>query len=235
MQPMMALEYHKIGSPPRGSNSSWYIPEDTFVSHLKCLRDSGWRVVNLDGFLAGLNVKDVLSERLVLLTFDDAYRNLRTIALPKLQEFGYPAVVFVPTNFIGGNNDFDRGREPEEDICTWEDLHALACSGVSVQSHGVAHPEYGKLSSSQVKDEIEQSKAILEGKLGEPVVAFAYPFGQTGKDYQATRAALIQAGYRAAFLYDGKCIKFPADVYCLNRLPLFPTTNLRTELAAHAP
>ncbi len=39
----------------------------------------------------------------------------------------------------------------------------------------------------------------------------------------------------AAFLYDGKGIKFPVDdIYSLYRLSIFPSTHLGAELAAYA-
>jgi len=104
------------------------------------------------------------SERLALLTFDDAYRSLRNIALPRLREFGYPGVVFVPTNLIGGSNDFDLGREPREEICTWEDLHELQECGVSVQSHGGSHRLFDDLSDSELSEPTEGREPIFRGQ-----------------------------------------------------------------------
>jgi peptidoglycan/xylan/chitin deacetylase (PgdA/CDA1 family) len=216
------LEFHKIGSPPRGCNSAWYTPEDTFVGHLRYLHDGGWRVVSLAELLDNLEIASGPSERLALLTFDDAYRSLRTTALPRLREFGYPAAVFVPTKFIGGHNDFDHNIEPKEEICGWEDLHELASCGVSVQSHGVSHRMFSTLNDSELSDEIGKSKEVLESRLGIHVEAFGYPYGNPGGNYQRTSELLRKAGYRAAFVAEGGSLSIPVDRYRLNRQPILP-------------
>ncbi len=78
-----------------------------------------------DTFLDGLTDPDRLPARGALLTFDDGYRSFRTHAVPQLLRFGVPALLFVPTDFIGGTNAFDADtREPIERICDWDDLGA---------------------------------------------------------------------------------------------------------------
>ena len=39
----------------------------------------------------------------VLITFDDAYRSFKTAALPLLEEYEIPCLLFVPTAFVGGD------------------------------------------------------------------------------------------------------------------------------------
>src|SRR4051812_49284429 len=100
------LGFHKVGEPPAGELSTWfYVSRDTFIGFLSYLRESGWNVIDLQGFLTGLAAPESLPERSVLITFDDGYRSMRTVALPLLQEFGFPAVLFVPSAFVGGQND----------------------------------------------------------------------------------------------------------------------------------
>src|SRR5688572_19995358 len=94
------LGYHKIGSPrPDGWETWFYVPEQTFVDHLAYLRDHDWQVIELDTFLRGLSNLDALPPRAALLTFDDGYRSTLDTALPVLQRFGYPAVLFVATDY----------------------------------------------------------------------------------------------------------------------------------------
>ena len=64
------------------------------------------------------------------------------VALPILKRFDAPAVMFVPTDYIGRRNTFDAGVEPDEAICDWEDLRALADQGVSIQSHASSHRRF---------------------------------------------------------------------------------------------
>jgi peptidoglycan/xylan/chitin deacetylase (PgdA/CDA1 family) len=227
------LSYHKIGPPPPGGWATWfYVPEATFASHLAYLRDTGWTAIDLATFVAGLDEAQGLPERAVLLTFDDGYRSILDVALPWLRRFGYPGVVFVPTAFIGGRNAFDDGVEPPESICSWGELAELERNGLCVQSHGVTHRPFSEIDAAGRADELRQSKAALETRLGTSVTLFAYPFGVTGPDEKEAEAALHRAGYRGACLYGGEPVRgrpIP-DRYRLPRVAMGPDTDLSSAL-----
>src|SRR3989442_538120 len=131
------LGFHKIGEPPPGCRaSSWYISETVFASQLGYLYENGWRVINVGELLIGLAAPESLPSRAALLTFDDGYRSNVQVAIPWLQRFGYPSVMFVPTQFIGAHNAFDDGYEPRVAICDWGDFRELESRPCSIQSHG---------------------------------------------------------------------------------------------------
>ena len=156
---------------------------------------------------------------------------MRTVALPWLLRFGYPAVLFVPTDYIGGFNGFDAGYEPEEPICDWDDLRELERSSVSIQSHGASHRSFSKLGLPEQEEELARSKTILEAGLEKPVEAFAYPYGDGGTEPRSTGRALERAGYQAACLYKGGPNPLPiAEPYHLTRLAMGPDTDLRVAL-----
>ena len=238
------LGFHKIGEPPPDGWETWfYIPEATFVEHLDYLQKAGWQVIDLAAFLEGLAAPNNLPERAALLTFDDGYRSMRTVALPWLLRFGYPAVLFVPTDFVGGRNTFD-AAEPEEALCDWDDLIGLERQGVSVQSHGTSHRPFSDLTPAEQQEEVSQSKIALEAGLGQRVEVFSYPYGDDGVSsypYSGDKASpqvlrrvrdtLKRAGYRAACLYGGGPNRLPAaDPYRLTRIPVGPDTDLQAEL-----
>ena len=231
-QSLAILGYHKIGEPPAGGWRTWfYVPEETFVGHLLYLRDHGWQVIDLPALLGGTTAPESLPERAALLTFDDGYRSMRTVALPWLLRFGYPAVLFVPTDYIGGSNGFDAGCEPEEAMCDWDDLAQLERSGISIQSHGASHRPFSKLALREQEEELGRSKFALEASLEKPVEVFSYPYGDGGTEPGSTCRALKRAGYRAACLYKGGPNPLPiGEVYRLTRLAMGPDTDLRAAL-----
>lgn len=226
------LGYHKIGAPSRGAWETWYyVPESTFLDHLGYLRENGWRVIDLAALLRGLASPGELPRRAALITFDDGYKSVLEVALPCLLRFGYPAVHFVPTDFIGGRNWFDGGAEPEEDICGWDDLRELERRGVSVQPHGAAHRRLSELDAGELEKELRRPKDVLEAGLGKAVECFSFPYGDGGPDPRATGRELHRAGYRAACLYAGGPNRLPvADPYRLDRVAVGPDTDLRTAL-----
>src|SRR5690349_8289889 len=143
---LCVLGYHKIGAPPADGWQTWfYIPEDIFVRQLSFLSDHAWEAINVATFIEGLAQPESLPPKSVLLTFDDGYRSLLQTAVPWLRKFKFPAVVFVPSAYVGGHNEFDAENEPREPICDWDDLLELERQGISVESHGVAHRRLSQL------------------------------------------------------------------------------------------
>jgi peptidoglycan/xylan/chitin deacetylase (PgdA/CDA1 family) len=226
------LAFHKIGEPSGDEYPTWnYILEDTFLRYLRHLKENAWHVIDLATFLRGILKPHTLPDRSALLTFDDGYRSILTVALPLLRHFRYPAVLFVPTDFIGGSNSFDEGIEPEEAICSWDELRELERHGVSIQSHGATHRPFSKLEFDEQKEELVGSKALLETRLKKPVEVIAFPYGDDGTDPKGLMRVLGRAGYRAACLYGGGSNPLPiADPYRLNRLAMGPDTDLQTDL-----
>jgi peptidoglycan/xylan/chitin deacetylase (PgdA/CDA1 family) len=231
------LGYHKIGEPPPGGWRTWfYVPEEVFAGHLSYLREHGWQVIDLPALLKGMVAPESLPERAALLTFDDGYRTMRTVALQWLLRFGFPSVLFVPSDYIGGSNGFDAGYEPEEAICDWDDLRKLERSAVSIQSHGASHRSFSKLRLPEQEAELVRSKTTLEANLERPVEVFAYPYGDGGTEVRSTNEALKRNGYRAACLYKGGPNPLPiAEPYRLTRLAMGPDTDLRAALRGEVP
>lgn len=208
------------------------------------LRENDWQVIDLETFLEGLIAPETLPERAALLTFNDGYRSMLTVALPWLFQFGYPAVLFVPTDYIGGRNTFD-AAEPEEALCDWDDLRELERWDVSIQFHGASHRPFSGLTLTEQEEELHRSKATLEAGVGKRVEVFSYsfgddgmssyPYGDDGVSSQVRRkvgGALQRTNYRAACLYGGDPIRLPADEpYRLARLAMGPDTDLRAELS----
>jgi peptidoglycan/xylan/chitin deacetylase (PgdA/CDA1 family) len=226
------LGYHKVGPPPPDGWETWFhIPEATFAAQLAVLRSAGWQPVDLSTFLRGLAEPERLPERAALITFDDGYSSVREVALPLLESFGYPAVLFMPTDFVGRTNLFDLESEPEEPLCDWDDLRELVRRGFAVQSHGASHRAFSELAPTDRALEIERSKAALEAELAQPVELFSYPYGDDGGTSPDVREALARAGYLAACGYGGGVISMPPeDPYRLDRLAMGPDTDLMTEL-----
>jgi len=230
MTRVAVLSYHKIGPPaPSGWETWFYIPEAVFANQLAALHDGGWQPVDLAAFLQGLTEPERLPERTAFITFDDGYRSVRELALPWLESFAYPAVLFMPTDFVGGTNVFD--SEPEEPLCDWDELRELVRRRVAVQSHGESHRPFSELAPTERALELERSKAALEAELAQPVELFAYPYGDDAGGSPDVRAALAGTGYRAACLYGGGTFTLPPqDPYRLERLAMGPDTDLTAAL-----
>jgi len=226
------LGYHRIGAPYPGAWDTWYhVPEAVFLRHLAILEELGYEVIGCEPLERLLEGTLAPPARAAVITFDDGYRSVHDVALPALLRFGYHAILFVPTGFIGRSNAFDGGAEPEEPLCSWDQLHRLEQNGVSIQSHGVSHHRLSQLSPEEHENELVESKRALEKALGKAVRLFAYPYGDAGDDESLVARQLTAAGYRGACLYDGRLNRGPIGrPYHLHRLTMGPDTKLEVIL-----
>lgn len=230
------LGYHKVGDPPADGWYTWsYVPDAIFKAQLDYLKENNWQVISLKMFIELLSNPDMLPAKTVLLTFDDGYRSNLQIVAPILQQYQYPAVIFVPAAYITGYNAFDADifYEPKEAICNWQELAELNEKGIAVQSHGVHHAHFSQLTKDEIRAEIFESKAVLESKLGKAVSLFSFPYGDNGLDADETDCILKEAGYKAACLYGagGKPMHTPlSSPYRLMRIPVGPDTDMKLAL-----
>lgn len=81
-------------------------------------------------------------------------------------------------------------------IMQWDHVRALARAGMDVESHGRRHRVLTTLDDAALEDELLASRVELEGQLGRPVRAIAYPVGRRIAQHARIREALIAAGYK---------------------------------------
>jgi peptidoglycan/xylan/chitin deacetylase (PgdA/CDA1 family)/glycosyltransferase involved in cell wall biosynthesis len=103
---LVVLLYHGVNRRGAGEQiDNLHVPKKTFRRQMKWLRRK-FTLVTLEQALAGLDGSAPLPKRAALVTFDDAFQNNLGIAAPILSSFGIPAVVFVPTKFVGTDHAY---------------------------------------------------------------------------------------------------------------------------------
>lgn len=80
-------------------------------------------------------------------------------------------------------------------MMTFEQLRELVRDGHELGSHSHSHPILPLLPDDQLRNELEQSRAVLSGAIGQPVTSLCYPNGDS--DERVAKAARA-AGYRRA-------------------------------------
>jgi peptidoglycan/xylan/chitin deacetylase (PgdA/CDA1 family) len=161
-----------------GTTSHWDLGEATDYSEVAAQRDRCWRAWD---------------------TYDPTPRH-------SLYRFIYQALQPLPAA---------AQRKVLDDLQTWAGVQpvgpaahrpltfletaALAQGGlVEVGSHTVTHPILSAHAAAVQREELQRSKARLEGVLDRPVTSFAYPYGRPS-DYTAETAALVrEAGFVSA-------------------------------------
>lgn len=190
------LMYHMVAEPGNATEARLCRRPAAFRNDMLQIRTAGYQVLPLKQVLDGVSGKVKLPNKSVAITFDDGISCAFEKALPILQEYGYPATVFVVSGLIGKSNDWGNAFGlPPRRMLTHDEIRALACSGVDIGSHTVNHVWLGKSSPDAIVNEVRDSKAVLEDIIGREVPHFAYPFGSWNP---TARNAIIEAGYEGA-------------------------------------
>jgi peptidoglycan/xylan/chitin deacetylase (PgdA/CDA1 family) len=97
------LAYHGISlSDEHLWDGSQFMEADVFRGRLRALKDLGCSVLPLAEGVARLYAGD-LPERAVVLTFDDGTSDFSRMAFPILEEFGFPATLYLTTFYTQYN------------------------------------------------------------------------------------------------------------------------------------
>jgi peptidoglycan/xylan/chitin deacetylase (PgdA/CDA1 family) len=184
------LCYHNLGPQSKGR---LLLGASQFEQQMRYLKAQGYRVISLSDFVDWLQLKRQLPKRAVVLTFDDGYRAFREYAYPILKELGFPATLFVYTDYVGA------GRN----ALSWEELRTLAAEGFDVQAHSKTHADLRRAPgetdaqfSARMQSELGDPLKLFQRHLGRTSQLLAYPYGRVDDDVQAK---VKEHGYVAAF------------------------------------
>ena len=169
------LTYHSIDA----SGSPVSLSLETFAQHAAFLAGGRVKVLPLADLPALPDEQDA-----VALTFDDAFRNFASQAMPVLREKALPATVFVVSDAVGATNAWG-GRNapgiPTLPLMDWDELQDVAAAGFDIGAHTRRHLHLTTLSPSQLQDETAGCVDRIQAELGHRPLRFAYPYGDVNE------------------------------------------------------
>jgi peptidoglycan/xylan/chitin deacetylase (PgdA/CDA1 family) len=187
------LLYHRFGPIVADGMT---ITTPVFESHMKYLKDNGYKVIPLRQLIDHYRGKaPAPMPKSVVIVEDDAHKSVYSDMFPIIRKYGYPVTVFTYPSAISN----------AKYAMTWDQLRELKKTGLfDFQSHTYWHPNFRKerrklnpkALESLVMTQLRKSKAKLETELGSKVDMLAWPFG-IYDDYLMAKAT--EAGYLATF------------------------------------
>jgi peptidoglycan/xylan/chitin deacetylase (PgdA/CDA1 family) len=166
------LLYHHVSHSTPGVTS---VSPETFREHMQYLAEHH-QVLPLKEVIETLQNKQPLSDKAVVITFDDGYKNIYNNAHPILKEFSFPYTIFINPPLIGKvSYQLD-----------WQQVKIMANEGASFANHGSQHSHMLTKNKSESEEswlrrsllEIETAETILKNNLGYSLKYFAYPYGE---------------------------------------------------------
>ena len=90
--------------------------------------------------------------------------------------------------------------EPPAELApmTWDQLREAVDAGIEVGNHTMTHPFLPGLGESELKDEIDGARTLLEHRLGCSIRTFAYPNGMAPDHSPEVESAVQAAGHDSA-------------------------------------
>lgn len=106
---------------------------------------------------------------------------------------------------------------PGNELLTWPEVRLLAQAGCEIGAHTVTHSIMSSLTQAKAREELINSKAVIEKETGRPCRHFAYPDGNL-KDIDARCESLVREIYRSAVTTEPG-VNYPGcDLHRLRRI-----------------
>lgn len=189
-QAVPILCYHKfLPNDPSPLNT----PPGIFRQQMAFLKNNGFRTISPDMLLAFLRYRRQIPKKAVMITIDDGFKTGLETAAPILLEFGFSAVFFIYTDYIGVSGK----------ALTWQDLRQLKADGFYIGSHSTSHSDLSRKLEDETNDayrkrlykEIVVSKQNIDRKLNQNTIIFSFPYGRYNKHVMGESR---KAGYKMA-------------------------------------
>lgn len=174
-QTIPILCYHRFGARVSKLNVS----PTAFEAQMEYLASNGYTVIPLTRLASFQEGKEPLPAKTVAITLDDGYRSTFEIAYPILRKYGFPATVFLYTDFALAS-----------DAMTWTQMKEMMASGlIEIQPHSKSHAnltlhlpgETDAKYKERIKREVDTPVTLLRERLGEVSFAYAYPYGDVNE------------------------------------------------------
>lgn len=182
---IVALTFHDIAADAaaaaKGSDPFYRIRVSEFETLVSQLRQRGYQTVSSKAFRAWQQGGAALPQHAVLLTFDDGYASHFDAVVPLLVRHRFTGTFFIAVDLVG-----------RPGYMTWEQLRKLVFLGMEIGSHGLSHRPLTEMSADALRRELDESKRLLEERLGIRVHAMSAPRGFWNRQVAKATAA---AGY----------------------------------------
>lgn len=214
------LQYHHVSKETPPSTS---ISPELFRQHLDYLSEEGYQVWSLDKLVTAMRSKQEINDKVVVITFDDAFQSIYETAFPLLRARKWPFTVFVSSQPV------DAKISP---YMSWQQLRELKAGGATIANHGHGHIHFVRRLGnetkaqwlSRVKEDIKLAEQRLSAELGGAPKLLAYPYGEFTEDLMTMIASM---GYVAFGQQSGAV----GNDMALSALPRFPMTDRFGEMS----
>jgi peptidoglycan/xylan/chitin deacetylase (PgdA/CDA1 family) len=218
------LMYHKIPDQDLHSQHKIYVNKNKFAKHLEIFKSLNLTTLTfeeLSFFRKGLKPFSQFPKNPLILTFDDGYEDNLKNADEELKKQNMKAHIYLLADASIASNEWDHQSNAAEKhkIISGDDRKLWKSSQFSIGSHGLNHQRLPAMSKDKKILELSVSKQKLESEFKQPVITYAYTYGDTNKE--CAELAEI-CGYEYALNTDTGGLLLEEEPYAIFRVNIFP-------------
>jgi peptidoglycan/xylan/chitin deacetylase (PgdA/CDA1 family) len=171
VQTVPILCYHRFAQQRR----KLVVAKDDFDAQMSYLARNGYRVITMKQLAAFLEGREPLPRKSVVITIDDGYRSTYEIAYPILKKYGFPATVYLYSDFVGAG-----------DAMTWAQMQEMTASKlIDIQPHSKTHSNLALRQPGEsiadyrerIRREVDVPSSVIRDRLGMGAFSYAFPYG----------------------------------------------------------
>jgi peptidoglycan/xylan/chitin deacetylase (PgdA/CDA1 family) len=207
-----------------------------FRQQIAALATAGWRTAGLDE-LAAFFAGEEIPAKTCVITFDDGYLDNYVYAHPVLREFGMKAVLFIVSGWLSdGVVRVSDVETPSHSVCKakiasgeadsvvlrWSEVELMSAAGTfEFHSHTHTHQRWDQLVADEaqrftlLREDLLQSRAILEQRLGRVSQHLCWPQGYYDAQYQA---CATETGFKYLYTTEKKIVSRKTDSASIGRI-----------------
>lgn len=157
---------------------------------------------------------------------EDRLRSSIAEAVNRKKKMSYDEVERMMEDISNNTESLTNGRENCDTFLRWEEIIQMKKDGISFGSHGLNHKILTNISFDEARNEIAESKSILEKMLRDDVYAFSYPNG----NYNQEIVEFIKSsGYKIAFITEKGFVDLKDSPFTLKRI------NIHNDVTSNIP
>lgn len=205
---IVCFVYHRFGDDRYPSTN---IDLDVFRGQLAYLKQNNFTVWPMGRAVEAIQTGTPIPPKTIVLTIDDGYHSFYTNGLPLLEEYGFPATLYVNTESVG-----------HKDYMSWQEILEAEKRGVEIGNHSHGHlhfldVELPKERISIFVSDLVSAQTIFEKELGFIPKLYSYPYGE----YDAiVSGVLTDAGYLSATAQYSGVMHKEHDLMTVPRFPM---------------
>jgi len=189
--------YHSIDIHYGDKFDKWRVRPKEFEKQLTYLYRNGWKSYTMNELILEQN----LSSKSFVLTFDDGYADLYSNVMPLLKKFNFKATIYLLPNHKDNSYEQDNTSHIVPLLSKEQILQMQDTNLIEFGAHTLNHVNLLNIDINEARNEIINSKKMVENITQKPCNSFAYPYGkfddnivQIVKDAGYSNAVIVRRG-----------------------------------------